>query len=92
MLVTLREKNWIISVTAKSEISNVCNAVEGHCFQAMKIVRHHARALILREKQFQYCLANTKDLRFCPSCVRRMEPTFQKIFSIVICIRESGRQ
>ena len=26
----------------ESEISNVCNAMEGHCFQAMKIVRHHA--------------------------------------------------
>ena len=29
----------------KSEISNVCNAVEGHCLQAMKIVRHHANGL-----------------------------------------------
>ena len=26
----------------KSEISNVCNAGEGHCLQAMKIVHHHA--------------------------------------------------
>ena len=26
----------------KSEISNVCKAVEGHCLQAMKIVCHHA--------------------------------------------------
>ena len=26
----------------KSEISNVCNAVEGQCFQAIKIVRHDA--------------------------------------------------
>ena len=26
----------------KSEMSNVCNAVEGHCLQAMKIVHHHA--------------------------------------------------
>ena len=26
----------------KSEISNVCNAVEGHCLKAMEIVRHHA--------------------------------------------------
>ena len=25
-----------------SEISNVCNTVEGHCLQAMKIVHHHA--------------------------------------------------
>ena len=25
----------------KSEISNVCNAVEGHCLQAMKIMCHH---------------------------------------------------
>ena len=27
---------------SKSEISNVCNAVEGNCIQAMKIVHHHA--------------------------------------------------
>ena len=57
-----------------SEISNVCKAMEGHCLQAMKIVSNHAngrfdwlisgtRALILREKQFLYCRANTKDLR-----------------------------
>ena len=26
----------------KSEISNVCNAGEGHCLQAMLIVYHHA--------------------------------------------------
>ena len=26
----------------KSEISNVCNALEGHCLEAMKIVHHHA--------------------------------------------------
>ena len=26
----------------KPEISDVCNAVEGHCLQAMKIVHHHA--------------------------------------------------
>ena len=26
----------------KSEISNVCNVVEGHGLQAMKIVHHHA--------------------------------------------------
>ena len=29
-------------LSVKSEISNICNAVEGHCLQAMKIVRHHA--------------------------------------------------
>ena len=29
-------------INSKSEISNVCNAVESHCFQVMKIVRHHA--------------------------------------------------
>ena len=28
----------------KSEISNVCNAVEGHCFQAMKIVHHYVNS------------------------------------------------
>ena len=26
----------------RSEISNVCNAVEGHCLQAMEMVHHHA--------------------------------------------------
>ena len=27
---------------SKSEISNVCNVVEGHCPQVMKIVHRHA--------------------------------------------------
>ena len=27
---------------SKSEISNVCNVVEGHCHQAIKIVHHYA--------------------------------------------------
>ena len=26
----------------KSEINNVCNAVEGHCLQAIKVLHHHA--------------------------------------------------
>ena len=25
-------------------MTNVCNAVEGHCLQAMEIVRHHANS------------------------------------------------
>ena len=28
----------------KSEISNICNADEGYCLQAMKIVHHHANS------------------------------------------------
>ena len=28
----------------KSEIRNVCNAAEGHCLQAMKVVHHPANA------------------------------------------------
>ena len=27
---------------SESQISNVCNTVEGHCLQAMTIVYHHA--------------------------------------------------
>ena len=38
---TLREKHWIIS-NCESEISNACNAVDGHCRQAMKNLHHHA--------------------------------------------------
>ena len=35
-------KNWILSATAsQNEISNVCNALEGHCPEATKIVHHH---------------------------------------------------
>ena len=30
----------------KSEISNVCNAVGGHCLQAMKTVHHHANGCL----------------------------------------------
>ena len=58
----------------KSEISNVCNAVEGHCFDAMKIMHYYANScfdwLISGHQsvnpssfEFLYCLANTKDLR-----------------------------
>ena len=28
----------------KSEIGNVCNAVEGHCLQAMKVMHHYANS------------------------------------------------
>ena len=38
------KKNWIISVTATSEISNVCNMVEGLRLQAMKIVNYYANS------------------------------------------------
>ena len=39
----LSEKNWIISVcNCKSEINNVCKAVEGHCLPATKIVHYHS--------------------------------------------------
>ena len=31
-----------LSCNCESEISNICNAVEGHCFQTMKIVCHYA--------------------------------------------------
>ena len=47
-------------------LSNVCNAVEGHCLQAMKIVHHHANGCfdwLTSEHQFLYCLRNTKGLR-----------------------------
>ena len=40
--VTLREKKLDYLCNCNSEISNVCNAVECHCFQAMKIVRYQA--------------------------------------------------
>ena len=36
---------------SKSEISNVCNAVEAHCLQAMKIVLHHANSRLISEHQ-----------------------------------------
>ena len=28
----------------KSQISNVCNTLEGHCLQPMKVVHHHANS------------------------------------------------
>ena len=39
----LREKNWIISVTA-SQTSAMSTTVEDHCLQAMQIVHHHANS------------------------------------------------
>ena len=41
--VTLCEKLDYLCI-CKSEISNVLNAVEGHCLQAIKIVHHYANS------------------------------------------------
>ena len=38
----MRERKLDYLCNCKSELSNVCNAVEDHCFQAIKIVRHRA--------------------------------------------------
>ena len=45
----------------KSEISNVCNALEGHCLEVMKIVHYHAN---VREIQKIYA---------CPSCASKIK-------------------
>ena len=39
MLHLVKKMDYLCS--CKSEISNVCNVVEGHCLQALKIVHHH---------------------------------------------------
>ena len=36
----VKKMNYLCN--SKSEMSNVCNAVEDHCFQAVKIVYHYA--------------------------------------------------
>ena len=36
------EKKLDYLCNCKLELSNVCNLVEGHCLQAMKIMHHHA--------------------------------------------------
>ena len=41
-VVTLSEKKLDYLCNCKSEISNVCNVVEGHCLQTMKIVHYYA--------------------------------------------------
>ena len=40
MLHCLKKLDYLCN--CKSEISNVLNALEGHCLEAMKIVHHHA--------------------------------------------------
>ena len=40
--IKLREQNMDYLYNCTSEISNVCNAVDGHCLQVQKIVDHHA--------------------------------------------------
>ena len=42
MLPCVKKIGLSLLYNCKSEISNVCNAVEVHCLQAMKIVRYHA--------------------------------------------------
>ena len=52
--VRLSEKKLDYLSNSKSEIRNVCNAVEGHCLQAMKIVHYHANGrfdLLISEHQ-----------------------------------------
>ena len=59
-----------------SEISNICNTVEGHCLQAMGVMHHHAierfdwlisgqeNVNLTREAISIFCMGNTiKDLR-----------------------------
>ena len=40
MLHCMKKLDYLCN--SKSKISNVCNAVDGHCLQAMKIVHHYA--------------------------------------------------
>ena len=40
MLHCMKKLDYLCN--CKSKIANVCNAVEGHCLQAMQIVHHHA--------------------------------------------------
>ena len=52
MLHLAKKLNYLCN--CKSEISDVCNALEGHCLEAMKIVHHHANSrfdLLISEYQ-----------------------------------------
>ena len=40
MLHCMKKLDYLYN--CKSEIGKVCNTVEGHCLQAVKIMRHHA--------------------------------------------------
>ena len=40
MLHSMKKLDYLCN--CKSEISHVCNALEGHCLEAMKVVHHHA--------------------------------------------------
>ena len=40
MLPCMKKLDYLCN--CKSEIGNVCNAVEDHCLQALKIVHHYA--------------------------------------------------
>ena len=40
MLHCVKKLDYLFN--CKSDISNVCSAMEGHCLQAMKIMHHHA--------------------------------------------------
>ena len=73
--------NW------KSQISNVCNAVEGHCFQAMKVVRHHANGRFdwlisghhsVNPSREAISILSGKYKRFCPSCAHVLIRPFKE--------------
>ena len=78
---TLSEKKLDDLCNCKSEISNVCNVVEGHCLQVIKIMYHYTNScfdwLISGQQSvnpwgeaISICLGNTKDLRMSILCTR----------------------
>ena len=77
--ITLTEKLDYLC-NCKSEISNVCNVVDSHCLQAMKIVRHHASGCfdwLISERWSVYpwrealsiLSGEIRKIYVCPSCV-----------------------
>ena len=62
---TLSEKEMDYLCNCKSEINNVCNVVEGHCLQAMKIVHQLASGcfnwLIFGQQSSNPCIVLEKE-------------------------------
>ena len=64
----------------KSEISNVCNTVEGHCFQAMKIVYHHANG------RFDWLISGQQSVNPSKEAISVLSGKYKRLSLSILCI------
>ena len=76
---TLREKKLDYLCNCKSELSNVCNVVEGHCLQAMEIVHHHDDGC------FDWLISGQQSVNTSREAISILSGEIQKIYVCQSC-------